>query len=115
LPVQHSGSARSVAETLLAVTLSATSSIESGDWNAAGQLLRRREQLLTRLETCPDLTDVISLLQAVQLAETDLAAAMEIATREAVSDLNASKDARTARSAYLGSHSGASGLIERVG
>src|SRR5438552_2827829 len=76
---QAVASALSISATLLAVTLSATASVEAGDWETAGQLLRRREQLLTQLENCPDLREAVSVLQAVQSAEAELSVAMELA------------------------------------
>ena len=113
--MQPNCKAATVAETLLAVTLTATASVEAGDWDSAGQLLRRREQLLTQLEGCSDLATAIPLLEAVQRAEGELSDAMELATREAITDLNAAKDARLARQAYRSPQPSVSGLIERVG
>lgn len=109
----HDG-ACGVAETLLAVTLSAISSVDAGDWETAGNLLRRRDQLLTQLENCSDLKSALKILGKVQEAERELADAMEIATREALMDLSANRDARLAQKAY-GQRPRTASLIERVG
>ena len=84
---------RSLAETLLAVTLSATASVDAGDWDMAGQLLRRREQLLTQIENCSDAAGAIDILKRVQSAELELGDAMEIATRETLADNLSGEDA----------------------
>lgn len=103
-----------IAQTLLAVTLSASASVDIGDWETAGQLLRRREQLLTQLEGCANLADAVEMLHKVQRAERDLASGMEIATREALNEMETARDARSARRAYEGQRTCAS-FIERVG
>ena|SRR5438552_18764962 len=106
--------ARSLAETLLAVTLSATASVDAGDWDMAGQLLRRREQLLTQIENCSDAAGAIDILKRVQSAELELGDAMEIATRETLADMNTARDARNARKLYRDQRAAAN-IIERVG
>lgn len=103
-----------IAQTLLAVTLSAISSVDGGDWEMAGQLLRRRDQLLTQLEAQDKLDEAADILRSVQKAEAELAEAMEAATREALMNIHTARDARNARKAYM-SRRDSSGLIERVG
>ena len=71
-----------IAETLLAVTNAACTSVLDGDWEMAGRLLRRREQLLTQLEGCTDIQIAKPILDTVRTAEGELDRAMEVATRE---------------------------------
>jgi hypothetical protein len=71
-----------LAETLLAVTNAACASVLDGDWEMAGRLLRRREQLLTQLEGCTDIQTAQPVLDTILTAETELDKAMEVATRE---------------------------------
>lgn len=98
--MQPKRNATEVADTLLAVTLSTIASVSAGDWQTAGQLLRRREQLLTQLEVCSNVADAKQKLLEVREAEMRLAQIMEDATREAISLLQVTKDLRNARRAY---------------
>ncbi|GIV02102.1 MAG: hypothetical protein KatS3mg015_0932 [Fimbriimonadales bacterium] len=96
----HHESAKKVAESLLAVTLSAIDAVEYGDWETAGQLLRRREQLLTQLESCDDVPDAERELRAVQAAELDLQALLERTATEALDGMASQRAFRAARKAY---------------
>lgn len=91
---------RSVAETLLAVTLSALSAVESHDWETAGNLLRRREQLLTQLEACPDISPALPQLQKVRQAEKQLHNKMEEFTQGALQEILRTRNARQAGAHY---------------
>lgn len=111
--MQHPEPAERIAQSLLAVTLSAASAVEFGDWETAGQLLRRREQLLTQLEACDGLDSAVSTLEAVQSAEKDLETLIERTTFEAVEGMQSSRAFREARRAYRPSSSG--GVFDQAG
>lgn len=96
----HNTDARNVADLLLAVTMSAIASVEADDWETAGQLLRRRDQLLTQLERCANLDEARETLAAVHSTEANLLAKMELMTRRAFEELSKAKDTATARKAY---------------
>ena len=108
------GDARVLAETLLATTLSAASAVETGDWSTAGNLLRRREQLLTQLENSPNVAQAEGQLRKVQQAEKDLLEKMESVTQEAFADILEARNVRTAHQAYRPSRSGPR-IVERYG
>lgn len=91
---------RSITETLLAVTLSALSAVESHDWESAGSLLRRREQLLTQLEGCADISSAVSQLQLVRKAERELYSKMEELTQRALREILHTRTTRRAGSHY---------------
>lgn len=76
-----------LAECLLITTLSAESSVASGDWETAGQLLRRREQLLTQLEREANIEPARTILEDVQRAEASLLSLMERSTRDAAEEI----------------------------
>lgn len=113
-PMQSSESAIQLAEHLVAATLSAASAVDEDDWITAGQLLRRREQLLTQLERCSDLASARVMLQRVQEAELILLGKMEDCTRRALGELQAMNITNHARQAYKLADQGAR-LIERFG
>lgn len=96
----HHESAKAIAESLLAVTLSAIQAVEFGDWETAGQLLRRREQLLTQLEACDDVAEAEKELRSVQSAERDLQALLERTAAEALDGMASHRAFRAARKAY---------------
>jgi hypothetical protein len=91
---------RGIAETLLAVTLSALSAVEAHDWETAGSLLRRREQLLTQLEACPDISSALAQLQMVRQAEKKLYQKMEELTQSAFQEILRTRNARQAGAHY---------------
>lgn len=103
-----------LAENLLAVTLSAIGAVEEDDWLTAGQLLRRREQLLTQLERTTDLTDATLLLHRVQEAEMILLERMEQLTQSTSETLQTAQAVRHARKMYQSTEQGAR-LLERLG
>jgi len=94
--------AKSIAETLLVVTLNATQAIQLDDWDLAGQLLRRREQLLTQLERFTSLDGAVLVLEKVRVAEEDLLRSMEKATSEAFQSLLQAQKYGRAQKAYRG-------------
>lgn len=94
--------AKSIAETLLVVTLNATQAVQLDDWELAGQLLRRREQLLTQLERFTTLDGATPVLEKVRAAEKELLRNMEIATSEAFQSLLQAQKYRKAHKAYQG-------------
>ncbi|HWP31930.1 MAG TPA: hypothetical protein VNK96_09455 [Fimbriimonadales bacterium] len=96
------GNAKNIAETLLVVTLNATQAIQLDDWELAGQLLRRREQLLTQLERFTALDGATSVLEKVRAAEKDLLRNMEKATSDAFQSLLQAQKYKKARKAYQG-------------
>lgn len=112
--MQPNLSAIQLAEALLTVTLSAASSVESDDWETAGQLLRRREQILTQLERCPDLQTAEDLLLKAQKAELALMAYLEKSTREAFDGITRDNSFQKARRTY-GTAMEPGGWIERTG
>jgi hypothetical protein len=73
--------AQTIAEELAAVTTSAATCIDEGDWESAGRFLRRREQLLTQFEACPN-DECAGVMTQVAFADEELKAALEIAARE---------------------------------
>ncbi len=89
-----------IAESLLATTLSAEASIASGDWETAGHLLRRREQLLTQLERERDLSDAQAVLLEVQQAEKSLLSLMERSTRDISEELGKIASFRTRKNPF---------------
>ncbi|GEM_PF-2647095 len=107
-------SALTLAEHLLAATLSASNAVDEDDWTTAGSLLRRREQLLTQLERRPDLQAAELLLHRVQEAELILLSKMDEKTKEAMGDLKQLHAASFARRAYRSADQGAR-LFERMG
>ncbi len=113
-PLPPNPTAVQLAETLLAVTLSATSSVQSDDWETAGQLLRRREQLLTQLERCPDLKFAEALLIKVQKAELFLMSHLEKSTRETFDGINRDNNFQKAKKTYE-TRLQPGGWIERTG
>ena len=98
--MQPETDARAIADLLLAVTMSAIASVEADDWETAGQLLRRRDQLLTQLERCADLEPVRETLAAIHSSEANLLAKMELMTRRAFDELNRARDTEAAKRAY---------------
>lgn len=77
-----------IAETLLAVTLNASSCVSYGDWETASQLLRRRDQLLELLARCDDLSSIQRVLPQIRSAEAKLASEMDAATMRAMEEIS---------------------------
>lgn len=97
--------AAELAQSLLAVTLSAESAVASGDWETAGQLLRRREQILTQLERLPSLDTARDVLIEVQRAEKSLMLLMDRSTHETAEEIGKIRAFRTRKNAYAQSTS----------
>jgi hypothetical protein len=106
--------ANELAQSLLAVTLSAESSVASGDWETAGQLLRRREQILTQLERMPSLDTAREVLIEVQRAEKSLMLLMDRSTRETAAEIGKIHAFRSRQNPYARTISSA-GLFEKFG
>jgi len=103
-----------LAECLLITTLSAESSVASGDWETAGQLLRRREQLLTQLEREADIEPAKTILEDVQRAEASLLSLMERSTRDAAEEIGRIATFRKRRNPFARNEQSGT-LIERYG
>ena len=112
--MQPERDAPKLAETLLAVTLSATSALKEGDWATVRQLLQRRTQLLDQLDGCRDLQASAEQLRKVQDAEHELALKINSIAEETLADLSDARGFRTARKAYKSRRPGPR-FIERFG
>lgn len=100
--MQHERDACVLAEKLMAVTLAAHASIRDDDWQTAGQLLRRRDQLLTQLEACENLAEAQGALEQVQSVEESLFQLIDKKACEAFAEVARNHQVRSAAIAYAG-------------